>query len=131
MERAGRVLSKLSISQDASVPEQMARSAWPQAVGKKIAAHTGHVRLVRSTLIVEVEDAIWQRQLHTLRGQILTKLWSMIGRASVTDLEFRIAVPRVRPQRVEEFALSADEADSIQDPVLRRVYRKARKQATA
>ena len=131
MERAGRILAKFAITQDAEASDQMLRKAWPAAVGKKIATHTGNVRLVRQTLVVEVEDAVWQRQLHTLRGQILDRLWGIIGRDTVTDLEFRIQTPRMRPQSEEQFTLSADEAERIADPSLRRVYRMARKRANA
>jgi Protein of unknown function (DUF721). len=81
MERAGRVLGKLKLSDHGIGDEELARSAWPLAVGKRIASRTGHVSLVRSRLVVEVEDAIWQRQLFTLRGQILAKMeqtWAVL-----------------------------------------------------
>src|SRR5579883_842174 len=74
MERAGRVLGKMSLSRGGVTPEQLARSAWPLAVGKRIASRTGQITLVRQTLVVEVQDNVWQRQLFSLRGQILNKL---------------------------------------------------------
>jgi hypothetical protein len=56
----------------------------------------------------------------------------------VEDLEFRIALKRRQPQRAEsrqspatQTALPYDEADSIQDAVLKKVYRLSRKKATA
>ena len=60
-------------------------------MGKAIAAHTSRLTLVRTTLVVEVEDAIWQKQLFTLRGQILDRLRRVTGSDVVQDLEFRIA----------------------------------------
>lgn len=116
-------MGKLNITTD----EQLAQAAWTQAVGKKIAGHTGHISLIRDRLVVEVEDAVWQRQLFTLRGQILARIEQVMGRHIVQELEFRVAVPRRVPQREER--LSTDDADEIRDPVLRNLYKSARKRA--
>jgi predicted nucleic acid-binding Zn ribbon protein len=126
MERVGRVVGKLKVTTD----EQLAQAAWPQAVGKKIASHTAPVSLIRNRLVVEVEDAVWQRQLFTLRGQILARIEQVMGRFMVEELEFRIAIPRRAPQREERLS-SGDDADAIRDPVLRNLYKAARKRATA
>jgi len=125
MERAGRVVGKLKVTTE----EQLAQAAWAQAVGKKIAGHTGNVSLVRDRLIVEVEDAIWQRQLFTLRRQILARVEQVMGTNLIQELELRIAVPRRGPQREER--VSADDADAIKDPVLRNLYKASRKRAIA
>jgi hypothetical protein len=137
MERAGRVFRKLktgarsSTSSPLLADEQLAQAAWPLAVGKKIGARSQAVGLVRDRLIVEVEDAVWQRQLFTLRGQILARLEQVLGSPVVTQLEFKIAVPKRGPQREERSSVPADEADSISDPVLRTLYIAARRKATA
>ena len=55
------------------------------------------IGLVRNRLVVEVEDAVWQRQLWTLRGQILQRMEQVLGRKIVEEIEFRIAVPRMKP----------------------------------
>lgn len=130
MERAGKSLSKLSgkIS-----TEELARSAWPAAVGKRIAAHAVATLLVRDKLVVEVDDAIWQSQLWQLRWDILKSLGNVIGNEIVRDLEFRIAVQR-RPPDVAATAnpkAALDDADRIEDNVLRFVYKQARKKASA
>ena len=130
MERAGRVLGKLKLTKNTVTDEEMARSAWSAAVGKKIALRTQVVGLVRDRLVVEVEDAVWQRQLFTLRQQILGRLEQVLGRQIAKELQFRIAVPRIQPARAQVIC-SADEADEIRDPVFRLVYKAARKRATA
>jgi len=132
MERAGKSLSKMKLSGKLS-PEELACAAWPAAVGKRIAAHAAAASLVRGRLVVEVEDAIWQKQLFHLRHQILSKVQELAGKEAVRDLEFRIATPRRPPQKAELPAArkSGDEADAIEDPVLRSLYREARKKATA
>jgi len=113
--------------------DELARAAWPLAVGKKIAAHAKAARMVRARLIVEVEDFVWQKQLFTLSRQILTNLEGWLGRGVVEDLEFRIIPRRREPQRaaVAQPSLPFDEADQIADPVLRGIYKTARKKATA
>lgn len=131
MERAGRVLGKLKLAKQGVSDEEIARSAWSAAVGPKIALKTHAVGMVRTRLVVEVEDAVWQKQLWTLRGQILKRLEQVLGRAIVEELEFKIAVPRIKPVRVEASRASEDEADRIVDPTFRSVYKASRKRATA
>ena len=133
MERASNSLGKLKLSTKMSV-EELARAAWPSAVGKRIALRTSVASLVRDRLVVEVEDAIWQKQLFHLRYQILRKVAEIIGDEIVRDIEFRIATPRRPPQpavRLDEARASGDDADGIKDPVLRVLYKESRKKASA
>lgn len=132
MERAGKSLARLKLS-DAIPFEELARAAWPAAVGKRIASHAAAKSLVRHSLIVEVEDAIWQKQLFHLRLPILAKLTEILGGDIVRDVEFRIPTPRRPPQPAQRLAETkpADEADRIEDPGMRIVYKQARKKASA
>ena len=132
MERAGRSLAKLKLS-GAISQDDLARAAWPAAVGKRIAAHAAAKSLVRGSLIVEVEDGIWQKQLFYLRFQILAKLQEVLGAGVITDVEFRIATLRRPPQPALSLNASKplDEADSISDPGMRIIYKQARKKASA
>jgi hypothetical protein len=129
MERAGKALAKLKIS-DAISPDQLAFAAWPAAVGERIAAHVWPKGLVRGRLLLEAEDWIWQRDLFQLRGQVLGKITQLLGGDIVTDLAFSVAgaTPRRPPQsaRTHGKSVTQDEADSIQDPGMRVVYKKAR-----
>jgi hypothetical protein len=129
MERAGKSLAKLKLS-DAISPDQLAFAAWPAAVGKRIAVHACPKALVRGSLVVETDDAIWQKQLFHLRFDILAKLAEVLGGGIVTDLEFRIAkaVTRRPPQSALSHGESVvpDDADSIADPVMRILYKQAR-----
>ena len=131
MERASRFLGKLTGPIDV---DDLARAAWPLAVGKKVAARTRPARMVRTRLIVEVEDLVWKKQLFALSRQILTNLERHLGQGIVEDLEFRVMPPRREPQRaaVAQPALAApDEADQIADPVMRNMYKLARRKALA
>jgi hypothetical protein len=132
MERVAKSLARLKLS-DAISTEDLARAAWPAAVGKRIASHALAKSLVRDSLIVEVEDAIWRKNLFQLRFQILGKLSEILGSGVVQDVEFRVPTTRRPPQparRLNESA-AADEADGIDDPGMRIVYKQARKKASA
>jgi Dna[CI] antecedent, DciA len=139
MERAGRILGKLKLPKAVVDPESIARSAWPAAVGKRIAARTRAIRLVRQTLVVECEDAEWQRQLNTLRPQILRKLQGFVGETLVTSIDLRPMTPRMGMQAAESVKLAAfeltpssgvrDEADRIPDPIFRMLYKQSRRKS--
>lgn len=132
MERASKVLGKLNLPQGTVTQEGMVCAAWASAVGKKIAAHARAVKLVRTHLVVEVEDAIWQRQLFVLRAQIRRKIDESIGAGVVEDIEFRVIPLRLGPQRAQHAkGVPGDEADGIVDPVLRGLYRASRQRELA
>ena len=132
MQRASRLLGKIKIPRETYCADELARAAWKPAVGKKIAAHAHAAKLVRTSLIVEVEDEVWRMQLHALRGQIVSNLARHIGQGLVEDLEFRVVPLRLGPQRAASAAGTVqDEADRIADPGLRRVYRALRAKALA
>lgn len=134
MERVARLINKSKLSQNVFCEDDVARAAWPAAVGKSIAAHTRKLTVVRTTLVVEVEDAIWQKQLYPLTSQILERLRQVTGSEAIREIEFRIAIPRRMPQRagvLGEAVNSGDESDAIQDPVLKRLYLISRKRASA
>ena len=134
MKQASRLLAtldNLSLSCDAS---DIVCAAWKPAVGKKVAEHTRASKLVRNTLVVEVEDWLWQRNLMGLSRQIMKNIDKVVGPGIVTDLEFRILPsrrgPRLAQASVPAFELS-DEASGIADPVLRRIYRRKRQKEIA
>jgi hypothetical protein len=132
MERACKLIRGLKLTGDTISPEELACAAWPAAVGKKIAAHTRATRLVRDRLVVEVEDQTWQRQLFALSHFIVRNLEKHAGGGLVGDLEFRIVPRRREPQRAAQSIPGLfDEATAIEDPVLRSIYRAARKRAQA
>jgi hypothetical protein len=133
MERASKLIRGLKLPGDTISAEELASAVWPQAVGKKVASHTRVAKLVRTRLVVEVEDLTWQRQLLALSSHILRNLEKGLGSGLVDDLEFRIVPRRREPQRAQQAmpGLFADEASGIEDPVMRSIYRAARKRAQA
>jgi hypothetical protein len=135
MERAARLIRRNPYSEKVLTDEDYARAIWPAAVGKAVAAHTLRLRLVRHKLIVEVEDQLWQKQLFPLTGQILARLRQVTSSDLIEDIEFRVGAPKRQAARAESSrsvqAAAPDEAETIQDPVLKKVYRLSRKKATA
>lgn len=134
MERAARLIHNKKFTRDFVTDEEIVRAVWPDAVGKTIAAHTSRPKLIRKNLVVEVEDATWQRQLYHLSEQIIDRVRKLTGSDAVEEIEFRLGIPRREPQRAEtrdrtRAAEQADEAESIQDPVMRRLYRSSRNKA--
>src|SRR5258708_33378616 len=134
MERAGRSLAKLRLSGKIS-SEELACAAWPAAIGNRIAMHTSAIAVVRGNLVVECEDGVWQKQLFYLKTHILKKIHEVLGDATVTDVEFRVAAPaRRRPPQMASTRVtrplgSEDESDSIVDAGLRIIYRQSRRKA--
>ena len=99
MERASKLIRGLRLPSDTMSAEELACSAWPEAVGRKIAAHTRAVRMVRTRLVVEVEDKTWQRQLFALTPFILFNLQKHLGSGVVDELDLRVVPRRREPQR--------------------------------
>jgi Dna[CI] antecedent, DciA len=129
MESASRIFGKLAAADRPISPEQLVISAWPGAVGKRIAVHARAAKMVRTRLVVEVEDEIWQRQLFVMTRQILANLESKVGRGIVDELYFKIVPRRIDPQRAPMSLFSQDEADQIKDPVMRHIFKAARDKA--
>lgn len=131
MRRAGSLIGTIKFPPNMADQETRARSAWAVAVGKKILRYARASALVRTTLIVEVEDMVWQRQLTTMRPLLVHNLNEALGEPLVTDIDFRSVPARIMPRKAQSArpASSAqgihDEADAIADPVMRMLYRKS------
>lgn len=135
MDQASRIIAGWSGASALIGSERLALSAWKRAVGKRLAERTRPAKLVRETLVIEVEDQVWRENLFSLRHQILRNLREAIGADIVRQLEFRIMPPRREPQRESRAAAAGaglfDEADAIEDPGMRRIYKAARRRETA
>ena len=133
MERASRLLGKLNFPGDTVTSSELICAAWSEAVGKRIARHARAERVVRTKLIVGVDDAVWRKQLFTMSRLILARLAESVGEGLVDEVEFRVAPQRLGPQRAPRSTstLPEDEADRIEDPGLRRLYTSSRRRELA
>ncbi len=132
MERAARLLAQLKPARRVLRDRDLVEAAWTAAVGKRLAVRARIIRMSDGQLTVAVEDILWQRNLQALAAQILANLRDLVGTEAPRFIEFVIGAPRRLPQRetrVEPAA--ADEADSIVDPVMRRIYVNSRKRVGA
>jgi hypothetical protein len=85
----------------AEVAEAAALAAWKHAAGAGLKEHAVPLRLENRTLIVAVADRIWQKQLTSMRGQMLFRINSILGQPLVSTLDFVIDQKLVKP-RVEQ-----------------------------
>lgn len=134
MERASRIFGGLTAPQRPLTNEQIAVSAWPKAVGKRIAKYSRASKLVRTRLVVEVEDQTWQQNLYVMTHYVLKNVVRAIGPGIVEEIEFRVMPRRREPQRAMAATAALplfDEADAIADPVLRSIYRESRRREIA
>lgn len=85
----------------AEVAEAAALAAWKHAAGDGLKEHAVPLRLENRTLTVAVADRIWQKQLTSMRGQMLFRVNSILGQPLVSALDFVIDSKLVKP-RVEQ-----------------------------
>ena len=90
----------------AEVAEAAALAAWKHAAGDGLKEHAVPLKLDNRTLTVAVADPIWQKQLTSMRGQLLFRVNSILGQPLVSALDFVVdpehAKPRVDPPEPHE-----------------------------
>jgi len=72
------------------VAEAAALAAWKHVAGEGLRDHAAATRLEEKTLVVEVRDAIWQKQLAMMKRQLIFRVNSALGQPLVKDIELRI-----------------------------------------
>ena len=83
------------------VAEAAAIAAWKHAAGDGLKEHAVPLKLENRTLTIAVADPIWQRQLRSMRSQLLFRINSILGQSIVSAFDFVIDPERVKP-RVEQ-----------------------------
>lgn len=83
------------------VAEAAAIAAWKHAAGDGLKGHAVPVKLENRTLTVSVADAIWQKQLHSMRGQLLFRVNNILGQPIVGAIEFVID-PEIATAQAEQ-----------------------------
>ena len=72
------------------VAEAAAIAAWKHAAGDGLKGRAVAVKLENRTLTVSVADAIWQKQLNSMRGQLLFRVNTLLGQPLVGTIDFVI-----------------------------------------
>ena len=117
------------------VAEAAAIAAWKHAAGDGLKEHAVPLKLENRTLTVAVADAIWQKQLNSMRSELLFRINSVLGQPVVGALEFLIdptlARPRVEQSKEQDQPLDNQvplelwsAANAIHDKELRRSFLK-------
>jgi hypothetical protein len=120
----------------AEVAEAAAIAAWKHAAGDGLKEHALPVNLENRTLRVAVSDAIWKKQLHSMRGQLLFRVNSILGQPVVSAIEFEIDAKLFKTQTEESQAPEQpldnevplelwSAANAIHDKELRKSFLKA------
>jgi hypothetical protein len=120
----------------AEVVEAAAISAWKYVAGEPLSKHAVATKLTARTLAVLVSDAIWQKQLESMRRSLVFRLNAVLGQPLVSRLEFRIdagsvcwavdnASTRAKPNESSENGVSLElytAANAIRDKRLRKIF---------
>jgi hypothetical protein len=72
------------------VIEAAAIAAWKHAAGDGLKEHAVPIGFQDRTLKIAVADAVWQKQLHTMRGSMLFRVNNLLGQPLVGAIEFII-----------------------------------------
>jgi hypothetical protein len=117
------------------VAEAAAIAAWKHAAGDGLKGHAVPVKLENRTLTVSVADVIWQKQLHSMRGQLLFRVNTILGQPIVGAIEFvvdpKLAITQAEQQKPQEEQLDNEvplelwaAANAIHDKELRKSFLK-------
>jgi hypothetical protein len=125
------------IGNSKEVAEAAAIAAWKHAAGEGLRNHALPLGLEGNTLVVAIADAVWQKQLGAMKGQMLFRINAILGQPLVSQIDLRID-PRMahsralpRPEKKED-VLDNDvplelwsAANAIKDKGLRQAFLKA------
>jgi len=78
---------------DTAAGEALVLAAWPEIAGEMLRERTRAVGYVERTLVVEVQDLTWKRNLECLAPQMLAKLNRGLAGTPVDLIDFRVAKP--------------------------------------
>jgi hypothetical protein len=117
------------------VAEAAAIAAWKHAAGDGLKDHAVPVKLENRTLTVSVADVIWQKQLHSMRGQLLFRVNTILGQPIVSAIEFvvdpKLALAQAEQQKPQEEPINNEvplelwsAANAIHDKELRKSFLK-------
>ena len=117
-------------------PELAAKLAWTQAAGPGLTRSAVPMILQGRVLTVSVADALWQKQLRSMAGELLFRVNTLLGGNKIDEIVFRISpsdLPKPEPRQTDEPAREPNElptellfaANSITDEDLRARFLRA------
>ena len=117
------------------VAEAAAIAAWKHAAGDGLKGRAVPVKLENRTLTVAVGDAIWQKQMNSMRGQLLFRVNTILGQPLVSAIDFvidpKLAGAQAEQEKPKEEPLDNEvpielwaAANAIHDKELRKSFLK-------
>lgn len=114
----------------AEVAQAACFAAWNHTVGEGLRNNVVPMRLDERKLFVAVRDAIWQRQLKSMIGQLISRINHVLGQPLVSSIELLIQPELIRSTDEQKPARDMPEipqelvfaAGKITDPELRRAF---------
>ena len=73
---------------DAQLDLELLRKLWPTLAGGNLAAATQVVAIHGSTVVINVPDLVWRRQLAQMKGQLLRKINEPWESQRITEIAF-------------------------------------------
>lgn len=67
---------------------ELLQKMWPNLVGERLAAATSVTALRGSTVVINVPDLNWRKQLFRMKKPLLGKIAELWGNSRVTDIAF-------------------------------------------
>ncbi len=83
------------------VAEAACFAAWNHAVGEGLRNNVMPMRLEERKLVVAVHDAIWQRQLKSMIGQLVSRVNNVLGQPFLKSVELQIRPELIRKSDAE------------------------------
>ena len=122
-----------AVGYSTEVVEAAAIAAWKHAAGEGLRNHAVAIKLDEQTLVVAVRDAIWQKQLTTMKRQLLFRVNAILGQPLLNNIELLIdpnAVIIAQPEKLESAEILDNEvplelwsaASAIHDKELRQKF---------
>ena len=79
----------LAKSLKASPVEDRLAAAWPLVCGRAMAAHGSVVGYEDGTVLIDVSDDVWLRQMICIRSQLATRM-AQVADAKVSGIHFQV-----------------------------------------
>lgn len=73
---------------DAQLDLELLQKFWPTLAGENLAAVTKVVAIQSSTVVINVPDLIWRKQLARMKGQLLRKINELWDSQRITEIAF-------------------------------------------
>jgi predicted nucleic acid-binding Zn ribbon protein len=91
MEQLFGAISKVisDLEADSRGRQALVFAAWRRAAGAAIAAKAAPVDVIDQRLTVKVRDETWLSHLEALAPQMLAKINKLVGKGTITWIEFR------------------------------------------